>query len=85
MSIRSLRARLARLEAQVKPLACPVCNDGYPITIHNEWVGPDGEVTLDPPLPPPCPRCGGQGAKGPISFIIFRIPEDARDRADGAG
>ena len=84
---RTIRARLARLEAQVKPLACPVCHDGGAITIHTERVGPDGEATLDTRL---CRRPvhgvgGKEGARGPISSIVLRWHEPSTDRANGVG
>jgi hypothetical protein len=49
-----------------------------PITFHDEYRRPDGTVYYVPPLPEPCPACGGRAdpADRRFSFIIAVVPDE---------
>jgi hypothetical protein len=78
MNLRSLKARLARLEKAFPAPACPRCGGVQQITFHEEYRRPDGTVYYDPPLPEPCPACGGRAdqADQRFSFIIVALGDE---------
>jgi hypothetical protein len=86
-----LKTRLENLERRLAAdlQDCPECHGGR-ITYHTETgeVGADGEPILDPPLPPPCPRCAGRKPSGPLRIthiVIARQPDHEDDEQEIAG
>jgi hypothetical protein len=88
MSSRSIRVRLARLEAPFAEGACPVCGPrtGFVKELVVCEQAPGGElIPLDgKELPEPCPRCGQMPE---VAVEILEVVTSTHDvlEAHGAG
>jgi hypothetical protein len=73
-SLRSITARLAKLEQRYKSDGCAVCQD-WPYGVV--FLG-DGDPI--PPSPWPCPACDRHPLRGQVAYVSMRgVPRDDLD------
>jgi hypothetical protein len=66
------KTRLKRLEESFAAAGCPGCTDGV-VTVHQEYLLPNGETLTLPPFPPPVPCTCGGAARKPTQVQVVAV------------
>jgi hypothetical protein len=67
----SLKRRVGRLTAQVRPGLCPQCRDRKGVLLLTGHYRGDGTFAPDNRLPEPCPACGE--TPEPLCVVVEQI------------